>query len=227
MEMRIILLGPPGAGKGTQAKFLTRYYHIPQISTGDMLRLAVNQRTPLGFKVKTLMDQGQLISDEIIIKLVESRIQQSDCINGFLFDGFPRTLGQAEAIRAQRIFIDFVIEIKVDDDEIVKRLSGRRIHPASGRIYHLVYTPPKVANKDDITGEELIQRHDDTEAIIRERLRIYHQQTKPLRCYYQEWQNKGEEGFPCYISIHGQADVEDVRQRIFSALKENRQKKTN
>ncbi len=218
--MRIILLGPPGAGKGTQAKFLTRYYAIPQISTGDMLRSAVSQQTPLGLRAKTLMDKGQLISDEIIIKLVESRIQQADCINGFLFDGFPRTLPQAEAIRAQCIFIDFVIEIRVDDDEIVKRLSGRRIHPVSGRIYHLVYNPPKVPNKDDITGEALIQRQDDTEVTVRERLRIYHQQTKPLLCYYKAWQNRGDPGFPCYISINGQASVEEVRQNIFTALKQ-------
>lgn len=220
--MRIILLGAPGAGKGTQAKFLTAYYHIPQISTGDMLRSAVSQGTPVGLQAKALMDSGQLISDKVIIELVEARIQQPDCINGFLFDGFPRTLPQAEAIRANGILIDFVIEIKVEDDEIVKRLSGRRIHLGSGRIYHILYNPPKIPNKDDVTGEELIQRKDDTEATVRERLRIYHQQTKPLLCYYKEWQYRGDPGAPCYISINGYADVEEVRRNIFAALKENR-----
>jgi adenylate kinase len=222
--MRIILLGPPGAGKGTQAKFLTAYYHIPQISTGDMLRSAVSQGTSLGLQVKALMDSGQLISDKVIIELVENRVQQADCTNGFLFDGFPRTLPQAEAIRARAIFIDFVIEIKIGDDEIVKRLSGRRIHPASGRIYHMFYNSPCVPDKDDITGEDLIQRKDDTEAIIRERLRIYHQQTKPLLYYYKKWQSHGEEGAPRYLSINGHADVEEVRRRIFSALEKNNQK---
>lgn len=220
--MRIILLGAPGAGKGTQAKFLTIYYHIPQISTGDMLRAAVSQGTPVGLQTKALMDSGQLISDQVIIELVEARIQQADCINGFLFDGFPRTLPQAEAIRANGICIDFVIEIKVEDDEIVKRLSGRRIHPASGRIYHTLYNPPKIPNKDDVTGEQLIQRKDDSEATVRERLRIYHQQTKPLLRYYQEWRRRGEPpGAPCYISINGHAEVEEVRKHIFAALKEN------
>jgi adenylate kinase len=218
--MRIILLGAPGAGKGTQAKFLTTYYHIPQISTGDMLRSAVRQGTAVGLQAKALMDSGQLISDKVIIELVEARIRQADCINGFLFDGFPRTLPQAEAIRANAIFIDFVIEIKVEDDEIVKRLSGRRIHPGSGRIYHILYNPPRIPNQDDVTGEELIQRKDDTEETVRERLRIYHQQTKPLLCYYKEWQNRGDPGAPCYISINGHADVEEVRRHIFAALKE-------
>lgn len=221
--MRIILLGAPGAGKGTQAKFLTTDYHIPQISTGDMLRSAVNQGTPVGLHAKALMDVGRLISDKVIIELVEARIQQADCTNGFLLDGFPRTLPQAEALRANNIFIDFVIEIKVEDDEIVKRLSGRRIHPASGRIYHLLYKSPQVPNKDDVTGEALIQRKDDAEATIRERLRIYHQQTKPLLGYYKDWQRSGDSGAPCYISINGHADVQEVRRNIFSALKENKQ----
>ncbi|MFZ0219800.1 MAG: adenylate kinase [Candidatus Aquirickettsiella sp.] len=223
--MRIILLGAPGAGKGTQAKFLTTYYQIPQISTGDMLRSAVSQGAPVGLQAKVLMDSGQLISDKVIIELVEARLQQPDCMNGFLFDGFPRTLPQAEAIRTKAIFIDFVIEIKLEDDEIVKRLSGRRIHPASGRIYHTLYDPPKIPNKDDVTGEALIQRKDDTEATVRERLRIYHQQTKPLLSYYKEWQQRGyPPGAPCYISINGHADVEEVRRHIFAALKENMQK---
>lgn len=222
--MRIILLGPPGAGKGTQAKFLTAYYHIPQISTGDMLRSAVSQGTPLGLQAKALMDSGRLISDKVIIELVEARIQQADCINGFLFDGFPRTLPQAEVIRANAIFIDFVIEIRVEDDEIVKRLSGRRIHPASGRIYHILHNPPHIPNKDDVTGEDLIHRKDDTEETVRERLRIYHQLTKPLLSYYKEWQSRGDPGAPCYISIDGHANVEEVRRHIFSALKEKKQK---
>lgn len=222
--MRIILLGAPGAGKGTQAKFLTTFYHIPQISTGDMLRAAVNQGTPVGLQAKVLMDSGQLISDKVIIELIESRIQEADCVNGFLFDGFPRTLPQAEAIRSNSIVIDFVIEIEIEDDEIVKRLSGRRIHPGSGRIYHILHSPPKTPNKDDITGEALIQRKDDTEATIRERLRIYHQQTKPLLCYYKEWQQSGDSDAPCYISINGHADVDEVRKHIFSALNKATQK---
>lgn len=219
--MRIILLGAPGAGKGTQAKFLTTFYHIPQISTGDMLRAAVSQGTPLGLQVKTLMDSGQLISDKVIIELIESRIQQGDCANGFLFDGFPRTLPQAEAIRSNGIFIDFVIEIEIEDDEIVKRLSGRRIHPGSGRIYHVLHNPPKVPDKDDITGEALIQRKDDAEATIRERLRIYHQQTKPLLSYYKGWQQSGDPKAPQYISINGHADVDEVRRHIFAELDKN------
>lgn len=219
--MRIILLGAPGAGKGTQAKFLTTFYHIPQISTGDMLRAAVNQGTPLGLQTKALMDSGQLISDNVIIELIESRIQQADCANGFLLDGFPRTLPQAEAIRSNGIFIDFVIEIEIEDDEIVKRLSGRRIHPGSGRIYHILHNPPKIPNKDDITGEALIQRKDDTELTIRERLRIYHQQTKPLLSYYKKWQQSGDPDAPCYISINGHADVDEVRRNIFAELAKN------
>ena len=220
--MRIILLGAPGAGKGTQAKLITAYYHITQISTGDMLRVAVSQGTHLGLQAKAIMDSGQLVSDEVIIRLVEARIRQADCINGFLFDGFPRTLPQAEAIRANSIFIDFVIEIKVDDEEIVKRLSGRRIHLASGRIYHLSYNPPHIPNKDDVTGEALIQRKDDTEETVRERLRIYHHQTKPLLCYYQDWQLRGGPDAPCYISIDGHASVEEVRRQIFAALEQNK-----
>lgn len=222
--MRIILLGAPGAGKGTQAKFLTTFYNIPQISTGDMLRAAVNQGTAVGLQAKALMDAGQLISDKVIIELIDSRIQQADCINGFLFDGFPRTLPQAEAIRFKGIFIDFVIEIEVEDDEIVKRLSGRRIHPDSGRIYHILYNPPQIPNKDDVTGEALMQRKDDIEATIRERLRIYHQQTKPLLSYYKKWQYSGDPGAPCYLSINGHADVDEVRRHIFVALKKNIQK---
>ncbi|MDQ8039884.1 MAG: adenylate kinase [Rickettsiella sp.] len=216
--MRIILLGSPGAGKGTQAKFITDRYHIPQISTGDMLRSAVRQGTKIGLQVKTIMDAGQLVSDDLIIALVETRIEQDDCKNGFLFDGFPRTLPQAEAIRKKHIFIDFVIEIAVDDEEIVKRLSGRRIHPGSGRVYHLIYSPPRIPNKDDITGEDIIQREDDSEEIIRERLEVYHQQTKPLVRYYQSWQHSAEPRAPHFVRINGLANELEVRDQIFSAL---------
>lgn len=216
--MKIILLGAPGAGKGTQAKFITDYYQIPQISTGDMLRSALNQNTHCGSQIKAIMDSGQLVPDKMIIELVEARIQQEDCKNGFLFDGFPRTLPQAEAIRANGIFIDFVIEIKVEDEEIVKRLSGRRVHPASGRIYHLLYNSPRVPNKDDVTGEPLIQRTDDVEETVRKRLSIYHQQTKPLLRYYQDWQRSLDPNAPRYVSIDGHADVQEVRMKIFAAL---------
>lgn len=216
--MRIILLGSPGAGKGTQAKFITEHYHIPQISTGDMLRTAVNQGTAVGLQAKAMMDAGQLVPDDVIIALVEDRITKADCKNGFLFDGFPRTLPQAEAIRKNHIFIDFVIEIAVDDEEIVKRLSGRRIHPGSGRIYHLIYNPPRVPNKDDVTGEDLIQREDDCEETVRERLQVYRRQTKPLIEYYQNWQRRGDVGAPRFIQVNGQAEVLEVRDRIVAEL---------
>jgi adenylate kinase len=216
--MRIILLGSPGAGKGTQAKFITTHYHIPQISTGDMLRFAVSQGTKVGLQAKAIMDEGQLVSDEIIIALVKERIQRSDCTHGFLFDGFPRTLPQAEAIQKNHIFIDFVIEITVEDEEIVRRLSGRRIHPNSGRVYHLVYNPPSAPNKDDLTGEALIQRKDDSEETVRKRLQVYRQQTKPLIHYYQDWQRRGDSAAPHFIQIDGQLSVQQVRDKIFSAL---------
>lgn len=216
--MRIILLGGPGAGKGTQAKFITRNYHIPQISTGDILRTSVSQGTAVGLKAKALMDAGQLVPDDIIIALVEDRIAKADCANGFLLDGFPRTLAQAEAIRKNYIPIDFVIEIAVDDHEIVRRLSGRRIHLGSGRIYHLIYNPPQVANKDDLTGEELIQREDDCEETIWKRLHVYHKQTKPLIDYYQNWQRSGDLGAPRFIRVDGHADVLEVQNRIAAEL---------
>jgi adenylate kinase len=216
--MRIILLGSPGAGKGTQAKFITQHYHIPQISTGNMLRAAVQQETSLGLRAKAFMDAGQLVPDAVIIALVEARIKQSDCKNGFLFDGFPRTLAQAEAIRKGHVFIDFVIEIAVDDEEIIKRLSGRWIHPGSGRVYHLQYNPPLIPNKDDITGEDLIQREDDREETIRKRLFVYHQQTKPLIRYYKDWQYVGVGKAPHYVKVNGHAGVEEVRDQIFAAL---------
>ncbi|MGL5408396.1 MAG: adenylate kinase, partial [Shewanella sp.] len=182
--MRIILLGAPGAGKGTQAQFIMEQYGIPQISTGDMLRAAVKAGTPLGLEAKKVMDAGQLVSDDLIIGLVKERIAQDDCAKGFLLDGFPRTIPQADAMAANGISIDHVIEIDVPDEEIVKRMSGRRVHPGSGRVYHVVFNPPKVAGKDDVTGEDLAIRPDDEEATVRKRLGIYHEQTKPLVEYY-------------------------------------------
>ena len=216
--MRVILLGSPGAGKGTQAKFITERYQIPQISTGDMLRSAVSQGTEIGLQAKAIMDVGQLVPNNVIIALVKTRIQQTDCKNGFLLDGFPRTLPQAGAIRESSIFIDFVIEIAVDDEEIVRRLSGRRIHPASGRVYHLIYNPPRLPNKDDESGEDLIQREDDCEETIRKRLQVYHQQTKPLIRYYQDWQRSGDSQAPLFIQVNGLVGVLEVREQIFAAL---------
>jgi adenylate kinase len=216
--MRIILLGSPGAGKGTQAKFIAEQYTLPIISTGDMLRAAVSQGTPLGQQAKVLMESGQLLPDEMIIQLVEARISAPDCVAGFLLDGFPRTLPQAEALRRQKVPIDLVIEIATEDEEIVRRLSGRRIHPASGRVYHLHYHPPRIPNQDDVTGEALVQREDDQEATIRERLRIYHQQTKPLIAYYRDWQNTGDGHAPHYVQVDGSTSVDHVRQQIIEVL---------
>ncbi|HFD79936.1 MAG TPA: adenylate kinase [Gammaproteobacteria bacterium] len=216
--MRIILLGGPGAGKGTQAKFITEKYGIPQISTGDMLRAAVKEGTPLGLEAKKVMDAGGLVSDDIILGLVKERIQQDDCANGFLFDGFPRTLAQAEALKQQGIKIDAVVEIDVDDDEIIKRMSGRRVHPASGRTYHVVFNPPKEEGKDDVTGEPLVQRDDDKEETVRERLRVYHEQTEPLIEYYSKWAEQGGEDAPRYVRVNGIGKVEEIRDAIFEAL---------
>lgn len=210
--MRLILLGAPGSGKGTQAKFIMEQYGIPQISTGDMLRAAVKAGTPVGKAAKEIMDKGGLVSDDIIIALVKERIQQPDCEKGFLFDGFPRTLPQAEAIKEQGIRLDQVIEIDVDDEEIIHRLGGRWMHPASGRTYHTDYHPPRIAGKDDITGESLIQRDDDKEETIRKRLAIYHEQTKPLIDYYRH-------ELP-YLKIDGKAPVEVVRQKIAQTLEQ-------
>lgn len=215
--MRIILLGCPGAGKGTQAKFISERFNIPQISTGDMLRAAVKAGTPLGKKAKIIMDEGALVSDPIIIGIIEERIQEQDCNNGFLFDGFPRTIGQAEALREMNIKIDHVIEIDVDDEEIVSRLSGRRLHLASGRIYHIKYNPPKVSGKDDVTGEALTQRRDDEETTVRKRLKIFHQLTKTLADYYSSWEHD-DLAAPQYHKIDGMADVDTVRSRIFECL---------
>lgn len=216
--MRIILLGAPGAGKGTQAQFITERFGIPQISTGDMLRAAVTAGTELGLKAKGIMDSGGLVSDDIIIGLVKERINEPDCANGFLFDGFPRTIPQAQALKDANIKIDRVIEIDVRDDEIIKRLSGRRVHPASGRVYHLVYNPPKAAGKDDVTGEDLIQRDDDTEETVRKRLDVYHEQTKPLISYYTSWAVSDPELAPVYLKVDGLGSVEEIKNQIISGL---------
>jgi adenylate kinase len=216
--MRVILLGPPGAGKGTQAKFITEKYHIPQISTGDMLRSAISNGTPLGKAAKQVMDAGNLVSDDIIISLVLERIAQTDCKNGFLFDGFPRTLAQAEALRQRAIALEHVVEITVNPEEIIKRMSGRRIHPASGRSYHLLYNPPKQADKDDVTGEALIQREDDKEETVKYRLEVYQQQTQPLINYYSQWADKDNDQAPKYHRVNGMLSVEEVKKAIFAAL---------
>ena len=216
--MRIILLGGPGAGKGTQANYIKEEYNIPQISTGDMLRAAVKEGTPLGLQAKEVMEAGGLVSDDIILGLVKDRIAKDDCANGFLFDGFPRTLAQAESLKNQGIAIDSVVEIDVDDEEIIKRMSGRRVHLASGRTYHVIFNPPKVEDKDDETGEELIQRDDDQEKTVRERLKVYHQQTEPLIEYYSNWAASGDSMAPKYIKINGIGKVEDIRNQIITAL---------
>lgn len=214
--MRIILLGAPGAGKGTQAQFLTEKYDIPQISTGDMLRAAVKAKTELGLQVEQVMASGALVTDEIIIALVKERIQQDDCQNGFLFDGFPRTIPQAEAMVDAGVEIDVVLEIDVEDNEIVKRLSGRRVHLDSGRVYHVEYHPPKIVNIDDETGEELVQREDDKEETIRNRLAIYHDQTKPLVQFYTDQQNSGVS--VSVKKVNGLAKVDQIKENIFQAL---------
>lgn len=216
--MRVILLGPPGAGKGTQAAFIAQKLNIPQISTGDMLRAAVKAGTPLGQEAKKVMDAGGLVSDSLIIGLVKERISQPDCQNGFLFDGFPRTIAQADALKAENIKIDAVVELQVDDEEIVRRISGRRIHPGSSRIYHIRYNPPKEAEKDDVTGEPLIQRDDDKEETVRRRLEVYHQQTRPLVDYYSSWAQQGDELAPRYLAVDGLGAVDEVQQRIMSGL---------
>ena len=215
--MRLILLGGPGAGKGTQANFIKEKYGIPQISTGDMLRAAVKAGTELGKQAKKIMDEGGLVSDDIILGLVKDRIQEPDCSNGFLFDGFPRTIPQAEAMK-QEVDIDYVVEIGVDDEEIIKRMSGRRVHLASGRTYHVVFNPPKEEGKDDETGEPLIQRDDDKEDTVRERLSVYHDQTEPLIDYYSKWANDGGAGAPRYVKINGIGKVEEIRDAIYAGL---------
>lgn len=216
--MRVILLGGPGAGKGTQAHYIKEHYKIPQISTGDMLRAAISAGTALGKAAKTVMDSGQLVSDDIIIGLVKDRIAQPDCANGFLFDGFPRTIPQAEAMKAAGVPIDYVVEIDVPDSEIIQRMSGRRVHLASGRTYHTVFNPPKVPGVDDISGEALIQRDDDHEYTVKKRLDVYHAQTEPLVQYYSSWAKSGAADAPKYVKINGIGDVETIRDAIFAAL---------
>jgi len=216
--MRLILLGPPGAGKGTQAAFITDAYGIPQISTGDMLRTAVKAGTPLGLAAKKVMDSGALVSDEIIIGLVKERLKEPDCARGYLFDGFPRTLPQAEALKAAGLAIDYVLEISVPDEAIIERMSGRRVHLPSGRTYHVKYNPPKVAGKDDVTGEDLIQREDDREETVRKRLEVYHAQTEPLIAYYAKWMASGEPGAPQYCKVSGTGTVDAIRQGVLAAL---------
>jgi adenylate kinase len=217
--MRLILLGPPGAGKGTQAQFICETFDIPQISTGDMLRAAVKAGTELGKQAKAVMDSGNLVSDDIIIGLVKERIAQDDCKNGFLFDGFPRTKAQAEAIRDEGIALDAVVEIGVPDDEIVKRMSGRRVHPSSGRTYHVVFNPPKQEGQDDVTGEPLIQREDDREETVRERLKVYHDQTQVLTDFYGQMAERGESDAPTYIRVDGTQPIHAVRDEILFKLK--------
>jgi adenylate kinase len=216
--MRIILLGGPGAGKGTQANYIKEKYGIPQISTGDMLRAHVKAGSELGVAAKKIMDAGGLVSDEIIIGMVKERLTQDDCKNGYLFDGFPRTIPQAEALRAAGVPLDGVVEIDVPDAEILKRMSGRRVHVASGRTYHVVFNPPKVAGKDDVTGEDLIQRDDDKEETVMKRLDIYHAQTEPLVAFYGDWGKTGAAGAPAYIKVSGVGSVDGITNAVFAGL---------
>ena len=218
--MRLILLGAPGAGKGTQATFIKEKYNIPQISTGDMLRAAVKAGTPLGLAAKQVMDAGGLVSDDIIIGLVKDRLKEPDCANGYLFDGFPRTVPQADAMKEAGVAIDYVLEIDVPDAAIIERMSGRRVHPASGRSYHVKFNPPKVEGKDDATGEDLVQRPDDTEETVKKRLAVYHEQTKVLVGYYGDWAQSGQPGAPKYRKIAGVGPVETIRDSAFAVLVE-------
>ena len=217
--MRIILLGPPGAGKGTQAAFIKERFGIPQISTGDMLRAAVKAGTPLGVAAKKVMDAGQLVSDEIIIGLVKERLKEPDCAAGYLFDGFPRTIPQADSMKAAGVRVDVVLEIDVPDADIVERMSGRRVHLASGRTYHVKHNPPQVAGRDDVTGEPLIQRDDDREEVVRKRLEVYHAQTRVLVDYYSKWAATGDVVAPRYRKVAGVGTVDEIKQRVFDALR--------
>jgi len=217
--MRLVLLGPPGAGKGTQAGFIRDAYGIPQISTGDMLRAAVKAGTPLGLAAKKVMDAGGLVSDDIIVGLVNDRLREPDCRNGYLFDGFPRTIPQADALRDAGVALDYVLEIDVPDAAIVERMSGRRVHPASGRTYHVKYNPPKVPDRDDVTGEPLIQREDDREETVRKRLAVYHEQTEPLIAYYKKWAATGDPRAPKYRKVDGLGSVDAIRDAVLAALR--------
>src|SRR5438105_3416731 len=217
--MRLILLGPPGAGKGTQGAFIRDAYRIPQISTGDMLRAAVKAGTPLGLAAKKVMDSGALVSDEIIIGLVNDRLRAPDCANGYLFDGFPRTIPQAEALKAAGVALDYVLEIVVPDAVIIERMSGRRVHATSGRTYHVKYNPPKVADRDDDTGEPLIQREDDREETVKKRLAVYHAQTEPLIAYYARWSSSGDARAPQFRKVEGVGSVGAIRDGVLAALR--------
>ena len=216
--MKLILLGAPGAGKGTQATFISKQFGIPQISTGDMLRAQVKAGTALGLEAKKHLDAGGLVPDAVIIGMVKDRLTQDDCKNGYLFDGFPRTIPQAEAMKAAGVPIDYVVEIDVADEEIIKRMSGRRVHVASGRTYHVVFNPPKVAGKDDVTGEYLIQRDDDKEETVKKRLDVYHAQTEPLVKYYGDWGKSGQAGAPKYVKVPGVGKVDEIRDAVFKGL---------
>ena len=216
--MKLILLGPPGAGKGTQANFICEKFSIPQISTGDMLRAAIKAGTPLGVAAKKVMNGGQLVSDDIIIGLVKERLKQPDCAIGYLFDGFPRTIPQAEAMKAAGVALDYVLEIDVEDEDIIQRMSGRRVHAASGRTYHVKFNPPKVQGRDDLTGEALIQRDDDREETVRKRLEVYRAQTRPLIEYYDKWAATGDPKAPRCRRFSGSGSVEEIKQRAFRAL---------
>ena len=217
--MKIILLGPPGAGKGTQANFIKEVFNIPQISTGDMLRAAVSAGTPLGLQAKKIMDAGELVSDEIILDLVKERISQDDCQQGYLFDGFPRTIVQAEGLKNIGVNIEYVVELQADDNEIVKRMSGRRVHLASGRTYHVIFNPPKQPDIDDESGESLIQRDDDQEDTVRKRLQVYHEQTSPLIEYYSKMASEDSNNALKYLQINGMGDVDEIKKEIVKALK--------
>jgi adenylate kinase len=217
--MRLILLGPPGAGKGTQAAFITATFRIPQISTGDMLRAAIKSGTPLGLAAKQVMDRGSLVSDDVIVALVKDRLKEPDCVDGYLFDGFPRTIPQAQAMRDASVAIDYVLEIDVPDAAIVERMGGRRVHAASGRTYHVKFNPPRVPGKDDATGDDLVQRDDDREATVKKRLEVYHAQTRPLIEYYAKWAAEGDARAPQYRKVNGLADVDVVRDACLAALR--------
>jgi len=216
--MRIILLGMPGAGKGTQARFLIEKFGIPQISTGDMLRAAIKQGTPSGIRANDYMERGELVPDDVVIDLVEERLRAPDCSRGFILDGFPRTIEQAEALREAGLPVDFIVEIEVGDNEILRRMSGRRVHPASGRSYHVEFNPPRVPGKDDVTGEPLVQRPDDNEGTVMQRIATYHKLTKPLIAYYMKWRESGDPHAPLYVNIYGKGSVEHIRDKLFAAL---------